>query len=211
MRVRVKVCGITRAEDARLAADLGVDAVGFVFWPGSPRALSVERAAGLARLLPPLVTVVGVFVNQPIDEIRRVAEAVGLGAVQLHGDEPADVWTSVPCRCIKAVAVGEGFNPAFLADWPVGVMPLLDAVDAQRRGGTGRAVDWRAASAASRVRPVLLAGGLTPGNVAAAIRQVQPYGVDVSSGVETEPGIKDASRLRAFVDAVARAGTVGES
>ena len=205
MRTRIKVCGITRLEDALAAAALGVDALGFVFWPESPRSLSSRQAAAIAAALPPFVATVGVFVNQPLDEILAIAGEVGLGAVQLHGDEPASMWTRVPGRCLKAVGVGAGFDAKALAGWPPSVWPLLDAHDPARRGGTGRAIDWDAAAAAARARRIVLAGGLDPSNIREAISRVRPSAVDVSSGVERAPGIKDIDRLRAFVEGVAAA------
>jgi phosphoribosylanthranilate isomerase len=205
MRTRIKVCGITRLEDAQRAADLGVDALGFVFWPGSPRCVSPRQAAAIAAALPPLVATVGVFVNQPLSDIRAIANEVGLHAVQLHGDEAHGMWTSVPGRCIKAVGVGPGFDAAAVAAWPARVWPLLDAHDPDRRGGTGRVVDWDFAAELSRLRPIILAGGLHPSNIREAIVKVRPFAVDVSSGVEREPGIKDPDRLRTFVEGVAAA------
>ncbi len=160
MRTRIKICGITRLDDALLAAGLGVDALGFVFWPRSPRFLPPRRAAAIAAALPPFVTTVGVFVNQPLDEIRAIAAEVGLSAVQLHGDEPASMWTRVPGRCIKAVGAGAGFDAEAIAAWPPMVWPLLDAHDPVRRGGTGRTIDWDAAARAARTRRIILAGGL---------------------------------------------------
>ena len=205
MRTRIKVCGVTRLDDALCAAGLGVDALGFVFWPGSPRYLSPRQAAAITAALPPLVATVGVFVNQPLDEIRAIVAEAGLSAVQLHGNEPASAWTSVPVRCIKAIGVGEGFDVEALASWPASVWPLLDAHDPVRRGGTGRAVDWDLAARAARTRPIVLAGGLDASNIRDAVERVRPFAVDVSSGVERVPGIKDADRLRAFVGAVAAA------
>jgi phosphoribosylanthranilate isomerase len=205
MRTRVKVCGITRLDDALRAVEIGVDALGFVFWPGSPRCVSWRQAAQIAAAIPPFVATVGVFVNQPIDEIRAVAAAVGLSAVQLHGDETPDSWGSVPGRCIKAIGVGTGFDAAAVAAWPPEILPLLDAHDPSRRGGTGRAVDWGAAADVSRRRRIILAGGLDASNIRDAVARVRPYAVDVSSGVEREPGVKDAARLRAFVEGVAAA------
>jgi phosphoribosylanthranilate isomerase len=205
MRTRIKVCGITRLDDARRAADLGVDALGFVFWRGSPRCVPPIEAASIAAALPPFVARVGVFVDQPLEEMRSIAALVGLDAIQLHGDEPPALWAGVPGRCIKAVGVDVGFDAEAVAAWPAAVLPLLDARDPDRRGGTGRTIDWSRAALLSRARRVILAGGLDASNVGEAIAQVRPYAVDVSSGVERAPGIKDPDRLRAFVGSVAAA------
>jgi phosphoribosylanthranilate isomerase len=210
MRTRVKVCGITREEDARLAVDLGADAIGFVFWAGSPRLVAPGLAAAIARALPPFVTRVGVFANQPVQDIRQIAALARLDAIQLHGDEPNGVWDLLPGRCIKAIGVGAGFDASALAAWPASVLPLLDAHDHERRGGTGQSIDWVVAASAARLRPIVLAGGLCPANVGWAIAQVAPYAVDVSSGVEREPGVKDAAALRAFFKSVAAADAVRE-
>jgi phosphoribosylanthranilate isomerase len=205
MRTRVKICGITRLDDARAALDAGADALGFVFWPDSPRCVSMDAAAAIIRTLPTTITPVGVFVNQPFDEVARVARTVGLRAVQLHGDEPVEQCATLPYPCFKAVAVSPSTDPAQVAAWPAFVLPLLDAHDPVRRGGTGLTVDWEVAARIARLRPVILAGGLRPENVEDAIAQVEPYGVDVSSGVEERPGIKDPRRIRALVEAVGRA------
>ena len=205
MSTRVKICGITRAQDARAALDAGVDALGFVFWTGSPRVVSVAQAARIVRDLPTTVTAVGVFVNQGVEEIAQIVSAVGLRAAQLHGDEPMDAWGAVPCTCIKALAVSADLDPDTVAGWPVGVLPLLDVHDPVRHGGTGLTVDWDIAARIARLRPVMLAGGLCPENIEDAIARVAPYAVDVSSGVEDRPGIKNASRIRELMDAVARA------
>jgi phosphoribosylanthranilate isomerase len=146
-----------------------------------------------------------VFVNQPLDEIRAVASAVGLTAIQLHGDEGPGLWASVPGRCIKAASVSGAADAAAVAAWPAAVWPLLDAHDAARRGGTGRTIDWDVAARVARARRVILAGGLDASNIRHAIARVRPFAVDVSSGVEREPGIKDPDRLRAFVEGVAAA------
>ena len=208
MRTRIKVCGVTRLVDALRAADLGVDALGLVFWTGSPRCVSLRNATQIAAALPPFVAIVGVFVNQPLDEIRSVASLVGLSAIQLHGDEAPATWGRVPGRCIRAIGVGAGFDAAAVAAWPPEVWPLLDAHDQARRGGTGRAVDWDVAAAVSRARRIILAGGLDASNIREAVARVRPFAVDVSSGVEREPGIKDPDRLRAFVEGVAAADAV---
>lgn len=204
-RTRVKICGLTRIDDAQLAVDLGADAVGFVFWPSSPRYIAPERAGIIIAALPRFVTPVGVFVDEQPDQIRRLIGELGLGAVQLHGDEPLSTWTSTPCQVIKSVGVDAAFDAGALASWPNSVMPLLDAADAVRRGGTGRTIDWDLAAAAARQRRVVLAGGLRPDTVEQAIDRVAPYAVDVSSGVERTPGVKDARRLQEFFEAVSRA------
>lgn len=202
MNPKVKVCGITRAEDAVLAADLGASAVGFVFWPRSPRHVAPTVAAAIARVLPADVAPVGVFVDPTRDEVRTVAALVGLAAVQLHGDEPATLCDGMPCRVIKAVAVDGEATPGRVDQVPSGVTVLLDAHDPVRRGGTGCTVDWTVAAAIAARRRIFLAGGLRPENVDQALRVVRPYGIDVSSGVEAEPGRKDPGRLRAFFERV---------
>ncbi|MEI6667942.1 MAG: phosphoribosylanthranilate isomerase [Acidobacteriota bacterium] len=204
-RTRIKICGLTTREDAELAVDLGADAVGFVFWPGSPRAITPDRAADIVATLPRLVTAVGVFVNQPADQVGRIADHVKLGAVQLHGDESVEEWGAFRWPIIKAIGVDAGFDAASVRAWPDAVMPLLDAADPDRRGGTGRTIDWTLAAAVGVSRRVVLAGGLGPDNVEAAIDVVAPYAIDVSSGVEREPGVKDGYRMRALFAAVARA------
>jgi phosphoribosylanthranilate isomerase len=204
---RVKVCGVTRIDDALLAAELGAAAIGFVFWPGSPRCIEPSRAREIVSALPPLVATVGVFVDQPVDDMRRIAEQAGLSAIQLHGREPAAVARRLLQPVIKAVAVTPAFVPESIDAWPDDVTVLLDAHDPVKRGGTGRTIDWSLAAAAAARRPVFLSGGLTPANVGDAIERVRPYGVDLSSGVESAPGVKDPAKLRALFLA-ARADTV---
>ena len=203
---KVKVCGIRRREDAELAVQLGAAALGFVFWPGSPRAVTVADARAIVRTLPPFVVPVGVFVNQSVEEVSEIAAGAGLGAVQLHGDEDATVYAGCPCRVIKALPVGPGFTMAAVDGVPAEMGLLLDAHDPIRRGGTGRTIEWSVAAAAARRRAIVLSGGLTPENVHEAIRTVRPYAVDVSSGVELAPGLKDESRLRAFFGALHTVG-----
>lgn len=198
MSVKVKICGITRPGDARLAADLGAAAVGFVFWPGSPRSVDPEEARAIVAELPDAVLPVGVFVDQAVAEVAAIVRRAGLGAVQLHGrEDPAD-FGDLGVRLIKAVPVGNGFDPAAAAALPADVTVLLDAHDPERRGGTGRTIDWRLAARVASQRDTVLSGGITPENVRAAVDEVRPYMVDVSSGVESAPGIKDAARLRAL-------------
>ena len=200
--MRVKVCGIRRAEDALLAAELGAWAVGFVFWPGSPRFIDPFRARQICGALPPWILPVGVFVDQPADYVTGVASLVRLGAVQLHGNETSDMVERLPHRVIKSVAVSDDFKESFVDRVPARAGVLLDAHDPERRGGTGVTVDWTRAAGAARRRAVLLAGGLRPENVRAAVEAVRPFGVDVSSGVEASPGVKDPEKLRAFFAAV---------
>jgi phosphoribosylanthranilate isomerase len=202
VNVRVKVCGIRRPEDALLAAELGASAVGLIFWPRSARVVDIATARTVVAALPPFVTAVGVFVNQPREDVLAIADAVGLGAVQLHGDEPPEWYASFPRRVIKTVPVVEGFDATALSAVPASATVLLDAHDPIRRGGTGRVIDWTLAAAAARTRPVILSGGLTPDNVRAAADQVRPYAVDVASGVESSAGIKDHSKMRAFLEAL---------
>ncbi len=202
MTLRVKVCGIRRQEDALLAAELGAWAVGFVFWPGSPRFIDPYRARKIAAALPPWLVPVGVFGDQPLDYITGVATLVRLGAVQLHGNESASMIQALRHRVIKAVPVGADFDVSAMDAVPPRVAVLLDAHDPERRGGTGTVVDWTRAAAAARRRPVLLAGGLRPENVRIAVDMVQPFGIDVSSGVEASPGVKDPARLRALFAAL---------
>jgi phosphoribosylanthranilate isomerase len=199
---RVKVCGITRAKDAALAVELGAIALGFIFWPHSPRAVSAAQVGEIARGLPPFVSLVGVFVNQPVDEVLATARAAGLTGIQLHGDEDAAAYAAEGLRLVKAVPVPEAFTADALTAIPSDVTVLLDAHDPVRRGGTGRTIDWTRAAEAARLRPIILSGGLTPENIRTAVRTVRPYGVDVSSGVESAPGVKDESRLRSLFAAL---------
>jgi phosphoribosylanthranilate isomerase len=194
----VKICGITVAEDAEAAVKAGAGAIGFVFWPGSPRFIDPYRARAIAATLPPFVTTVGVFVNQPIEYVTGVASLVRLGAVQLHGDETIEYAAALSRPVVKAMALGD----ERVTTWPADTMVLLDVHDPVRRGGTGRTIDWTAAATVAAERRILLAGGLTPDNVAEAIARVRPFGIDVSSGVERAPGVKDHQRLLALFEAL---------
>jgi phosphoribosylanthranilate isomerase len=198
--VFVKICGITRLEDAQAAVEAGADALGFVFWPKSPRFIEPDAARDIIATLPPSVTPIGVFVDQPSADVNGIALYVGLGAVQLHGSEGEAYVQTMTRPVLKAVAV-EG-NRAPSIDWSADVTVLLDVHDPVKKGGTGRTIDWTTASEIARGRNIMLAGGLTPENVADAITRVRPYGIDVSSGVEAAPGIKNHERIKALFEAV---------
>ena len=197
--VLVKICGITRREDAEAAVEEGAAAIGFIFWSGSPRMIDVERARAIVMGLPPFVTPVGVFVNQKADDINRVADRARLAAVQLHGDETLEDALLIERPVIKAVSVG---GTEDLAAWPTHVTLLVDAHDPIRRGGTGRTADWDAAARLAASRRIVLAGGLTPENVVDAVARVRPFGIDVASGVESAPGVKDVNRIKALFRAL---------
>lgn len=195
----VKICGITRVDDAIAAVDLGASALGFVFWPKSPRFVDPYRARAIIAALPPFVTTVGVFVNQPTEYVNGVASLARLCAVQLHGDEDAAFVEQMTRPVIKAIAGG---TERAAAAWPARVTLLVDAHEPAQRGGTGATADWNLAAAIARSRRVLLAGGLGPDNVAEAIARVRPFGIDVSSAVESSPGVKDRERIRALFEAL---------
>jgi phosphoribosylanthranilate isomerase len=205
--VRVKVCGVTRLEDALACAGLGVDLLGFNFWPGSKRHVAPEAARDIVSRLPPGVRAVGLFVNQDRAHILEVSARVGLHAVQLHGDESPSDCEGLGLPVARALAVRERPDVAALRAWPVAAL-VLDAPVAGYGGG-GRTFPWEHAAglaAALQGRPeVWLAGGLTPDNVAAAVRAVRPDVVDVASGVESAPGLKDFDKLARFVAAAREA------
>jgi phosphoribosylanthranilate isomerase len=192
-----KVCGITRLTDALHAVQEGATALGFVFWPHSPRYVTPERAAEIVSELPSTIVTAGVFVNEPVDSIREVVAKARVTTVQLHGDEPPGYAEGLGWPIIRSVSVDEA--AAVCPTWPTETMFLVDSVDPVRRGGTGGRVDWRRAAGVARDWRVVLAGGLTPENVAHAITTVRPYGVDVSSGVEQSPGVKDFNKVARFL------------
>jgi len=202
--VKVKICGITNWADAKRAVDAGADFLGFNFYAKSPRYIAPAKARRIVRRLPKSVSAVGVFVNENEEKMLDTARAVGLTALQLHGDEsPAEVARLrriLPV--IKAIRAGKSFRPAQLAKFRRASAILLDGFDRRLRGGTGRTVDWRLARRANRYGRVFLAGGLTPENISEAIRAASPFAVDVCSGVEAKPGKKDPKRVRAFMSAV---------
>ncbi|RRW32640.1 phosphoribosylanthranilate isomerase [Ectopseudomonas oleovorans] len=200
--VRSKICGITRIEDALAAVEAGADAIGLVFYGKSPRAVSIEQAAAIVQALPPFVTSVGLFVDMPRDELQQLLQRLPLDLLQFHGDEsPAD------CEghgrpYIKALRVRPGEDvSAAMAPYAGARGILLDTFVEGVPGGTGASFDWSLVPE-NAAKPIILAGGLDAGNVATAIRQVRPYAVDVSGGVEAGKGIKDAGKIHAFVQAV---------
>lgn len=202
MRTRVKICGITRAEDALLAASAGADAIGFVLWPASPRATTTSAVAGFDT--PGALTArVGVFVNASPEDVREAVRHARLTAVQLHGDEDVADYAHVGAPLIKAVSVEDDVDVARALALPEAVTVLVDAPDESKRGGTGRLANWARARQVSDRRPVILAGGLTASNIAAAIATVQPWAIDVSSGVEASPGVKSPARIRELFEALA--------
>jgi phosphoribosylanthranilate isomerase len=196
----VKICGITRVEDARAACAAGASALGFVFWPKSPRSIEPDKARAIIESIPSSIESVGVFVDRPVNEVNDIARAVGLTRVQLHGDESAADAARIDRPVIKAVSLDRGGLPP--GPWRQDMMWLIDAHDPELRGGTGRRADWSAAAAVAATRRVLLAGGLTPATVGEAIARVRPFGIDVSSGVESAPGLKDHRRLEALFEAL---------
>ncbi|MGC4000981.1 MAG: phosphoribosylanthranilate isomerase [Anaeromyxobacter sp.] len=198
--VRVKICGVTRLTDAVAAARLGASAIGFNFWPGSKRCITPAAAAPMVAALPPDLLAVGVFVNPTREELLAAIRVAGLRAVQLHGDEPPALCMELPVPVIKAVRVKDPASLAGMAAYHVAAY-LLDA-PGPGYGGSGHTFDWGLAALAARELPVWLAGGLTAENVGAAIQRVRPMGVDVASGVESAPGIKDEARMEAFIQAV---------
>jgi phosphoribosylanthranilate isomerase len=202
---RVKICGITRPEDAEQAVALGAWALGFILWPQSKRAADPAVAAGIARAQRRRVELVGVFVNQPLDEIERYADALGLSYVQLHGDEGpafcAAVGQRTGCKVIKAAKIRHGADLRDLERFHTD-LHLLDASVTGMVGGTGQTWDWGLLAGRRSKTPFLLSGGLTPQNVADGIAAVHPWGVDVASGTEAEPGVKDPGKLEAFFAAV---------
>jgi phosphoribosylanthranilate isomerase len=198
MRTRIKFCGITNRKDAMYAAELGADAIGLVFYAQSPRAISPEQAREICRLLPPFIVRVGLFVDAPVAEIQEVIRQVPLDRVQYHGDEDPAICAQTQLPYIKALRVSADADlAAMMKRYADASAILLDTHHAQLKGGTGERFDWTRIPV-QHPRPLILAGGLTPANVAAAVRAIGPYGVDVSSGVEVRPGVKDPIKMAAF-------------
>ena len=205
--VRVKICGITSAADAQAAIEAGANLIGFNFYPKSPRHISENQAAEIRSKLPKKVKAVGIFVNWLPADVITLRSSVGLDAVQLHGNEPPEIVAEIApvVRVIKAFRVGSEFPITTLDEYSRAFAFLFDAVNTGQYGGTGRTTDWDVALQASLKHRIILAGGLKVDNVAAAVRIVRPYGIDVASGVESSPGKKDHDLLREFIKEVRRA------
>jgi phosphoribosylanthranilate isomerase len=204
-RVRVKICGITNAEDAAAAVAAGADALGFIFFRKSPRYVEPAVAKQIIAALPPLVIPVGVFVNEEAAAVRTIMDNCGLALAQLHGDETAAYCRELARPVMKAIRLKDRGSFLALAEFQgrAGVRGfVVDTYSETAYGGTGEITDWSLAAEAAKSATILLAGGLTPENVAEAIKAVRPYGVDVSSGVESSPGRKDHGKVRAFLEAV---------
>jgi phosphoribosylanthranilate isomerase len=203
--IKIKICGITNPEDARVAVEAGADALGFVFHRSSPRSVDTEIVRRIVAQLPPFVLPVGVFVNEDVKKVRDLMDACGLALAQLHGEETAAYCETLGRPVLKAIRLRDRGSLLALAEFQGRAQVrgfVLDAFSGKAYGGTGEAVDRSLAAEAAKAANVLLAGGLTPDNVAEAIRQVRPYGVDVSSGVEARPGKKDPEKIRTFINAV---------
>jgi phosphoribosylanthranilate isomerase len=204
--VALKVCGITKAEDARYAASLGFDAIGFIFYPQSPRYIEPEKAKEIIEQLPPFVNTVGVFVNDPIEKIKEICSITKITTVQLHGDESPEFCKQVPVRVIKAFGIDDRFSFSTLAKYQHSNVSafLLDKHSPELVGGTGQSFDWHLAKEAKSYGRIILAGGITPFNVISALNEAEPYGLDVNSGVEILPGEKNRNKLRALIENVRR-------
>ena len=195
-RVKVKICGMTSLEDALMAVGFGADAVGFIFYRKSPRFITEKIVKSIS--LPPFVSRVGVFVDESADRINRIADACQLDTVQLHGDESPAFCRKIRARVVKAIRLRDAQSLELMPRYEVDGF-LLDAYSESLHGGTGKTCDWGLVRRARKFGPVILAGGLNPANIDEAVAKVQPYGVDVCSGVEKIPGKKDRVKVRDFI------------
>ncbi len=201
--IKVKICGVTNVEDARLAVEAGADALGFVFYRKSARCARPDVVKGIVAALPPFVLPVGVFVNEEAATVRGVMDQCGLALAQLHGEETASYCEALGRPILRAIRLRGPGDLLALAEYKGRAQVrgfLVDAFSEKEYGGTGQVADWGLAAQAAQSADILLAGGLTPENVQEAVRQVRPYGVDVSSGVESSPGKKDHGKVRAFIE-----------
>jgi len=209
MSVKIKICGITTVADAAAAAEAGADLIGLMFYEKSPRHISLKTAAKIAGAIPAYVLKTGVFVNPPEELVTRAIGECGLNFLQFHGDEPPEFCVQFGIMSMKAFRIRDRRSLKSLPDYSTDAW-LLDACAAGARGGTGEKFNWKLAVEAKKFgRPIFLAGGLTPENIAEAVRGVQPFGVDVSSGVESAPGKKDHTKVRAFIAAARSGGPKG--
>ncbi len=207
MRTRIKICGITLPDDARKAAALGVDAIGLVFYEPSPRYVSIERARDIIDCLPPFVTKVGLFVNSAPEIVHKTLEKLPIDLLQFHGTEPPNACSMYGWPYIKAIKMSSATKLDEMAEKYYDAQGLLlDTDDSKQHGGTGKPFDWSLVPAEPK-KPIIVAGGLNPNNVAKAIARTRPYAVDVSTGVESTTGIKDAELMTEFVNAVATANS----
>ena len=196
--IKVKICGITNKEDALYAAGCGANALGFIFYEKSPRYIEPDDAKTIIAALPPFVTTVGVFVNKDFNDIRDITLLTGVTVVQLHGDESPSYCNLVEGKLIKAIRVKNDSSIEGLKKYDVDTF-LLDSFDKNSFGGSGLTFDWKLAEKAKQYGKIILAGGLTPDNVEEAVKKVVPYGVDVNSGVEQKPGIKNKNKVKEFI------------
>ena len=197
--VKVKVCGMTNLKDAMVAVEEGADAVGFIFYKKSPRSVTMKTVREIVLELPPFVDTVGVFVDETAEQINKIADYCNLDIIQLHGNESPTFCKKIRRKVIKAFRIKDMQSVKKISNFQVSGF-LLDTFSDNLHGGTGKVFDWNLALPAKKFGPVIMAGGLTPNNVQQAVRQIRPYGVDVCSGVESEPGIKDHKKVRAFLN-----------
>ncbi len=198
--IKVKICGITNREDALAACKYGADALGFVFYKKSPRFIEPEKAKEIIKAIPPFVTTVGVFVDEDANTINKIVKRIGLYTVQLHGNESSEFCGKIISKVIKAVRVrGQDVSGFGLSSYRVSAY-LMDTYREDMPGGTGETFDWEVAKEAKKFGRIILAGGLTPHNVAEVVKTVKPYAVDVSSGVEQRPGKKDLKKVKEFIE-----------
>ena len=193
--VKVKICGMTNLKDALAAVEEGADAIGFIFYKKSPRSVTMKTVREIVLQLPTFVDAVGVFVNESAEQINKISDSCKLDRVQLHGDESPSFCKKINRRVIKAFRVKDMQSLKKLSDYSVSSF-LLDTFSEDQHGGTGKVFDWNLAHPAKKYGPIILAGGLTPYNVRQAIQRIQPYGVDVCSGVESQPGTKDHKKCK---------------
>jgi len=199
--MRVKICGITNLEDALIAADLGADALGFIFAKGSQRKITADKVMNIIDKLPPFIVSVGVFVDSPIEEILSIIEQTGIQCIQLHGNESPSEYSKINIPVIKAFRVDDNFQVNAIQQFPASAY-LLDTFVKGRAGGTGKTFDWNIAAAAKAYGRIILAGGLTSENISDAIKKGEPYGVDISSSIESAPGKKDKGKLQQLFAAI---------